>query len=71
LSLLFTRAGDSPANAMHSMAAQANINSNYSGSITARWAKVDIPHGQYDMWTVIDLAGEASIFFRKDRAEVV
>jgi len=71
LRLLFTRALDSPANAIHSIAATANVNSNYSGTITARWEKVDIPHGQYDMWTVIHFPGESNIFFRKDRAEVV
>jgi len=71
LSLLFTRAGDSPANAVHTIAATANVNSNYSGIITARWEKVDIPHGQYDMWTVIHFPGETNIFFRKDKAEVI
>jgi len=67
----FVRAGDSPHNAMHSIPAVADVDSQAAGEIRAHWTKVDIPPGHYDMWTVLQLPAQEDVLLRRDRVDVL
>jgi len=67
----FARRADSPANIVHSIPASANLDSEATGTISARWARVDIAPGPYDMWTVLQIPLQADIMLRRDMVNVI
>jgi len=67
--LLFMRKGDYVLNVVHSLPAQASIDDEGKGSISATWSRVDIPTGKYDMYVLANIP--QPVFFRKDSVEVI
>jgi len=69
--LEFTRAGDTPAQSLHAIAAQGAIDADGAGEIVAHWRAVDLPHGAYDMWVKVNAEPDNFCYIRRDRLEII